>query len=71
MVEVLNRKWFAGKWIEWIIKAVQGGRVAVNLNGEHGDYFRSYKGLRQGDMLSPLLFNLAGDALDVILSVAK
>jgi hypothetical protein len=45
--EVMIRIGFCERWIEWILKAVCGGRVAVNLNGELGHYFRSYKGLRQ------------------------
>jgi hypothetical protein len=42
----MRRKGFSDIWIEWIMKAVCGGKVAVNLNGELGHYFRSYKGLR-------------------------
>jgi len=31
---------------------VCGGREAVNLNGERGEFFRSYEGKRQRDPLS-------------------
>jgi hypothetical protein len=32
--EVLRRRNFDEKWTDWIMRDVQGGRVAVNLNGE-------------------------------------
>jgi hypothetical protein len=48
-------------------QVVCGGRVGINLNGEPGEYFGTYKGLRQGDPLSLLLFNLVADALATIL----
>lgn len=44
--EVMIKKGFCEMWIQCVMKAVCGGRVAVNLNGELAKYFRSYKGLR-------------------------
>lgn len=49
----------------------QRGRVCININGENGPHFKTHMSLRQGDPLSPLLFNLAADALDHILNKAK
>ena len=68
--EVLIRKGFFQTWVDWMMKAINGGRVAINVNGERGEFFRSHKGLRQGDPLSPLLFNLIGDAFLAMLNSA-
>jgi hypothetical protein len=46
LMEVLERKRFPLKWIEWVQQALTGGRVGTNLNGEFGNYFRTFKGLR-------------------------
>lgn len=48
----------------------QGGRVCVNVNGERSDYFKTFRGLPQGDPLSPLLFNIVADVLGVLLDKA-
>jgi hypothetical protein len=46
MIEVLERKKFPAKWIEWIQQVVSGGKVGINLNGEPSNFFRTFKGLR-------------------------
>lgn len=71
LFEFLSRKGFPKKWINWVKACVMRGRVCVNINGERSDFFRTYRGLRQGDPLSPLLFNLVSDALAAIFDNAK
>jgi hypothetical protein len=71
MLEVLRKKNFPGKWIEWTKQIVEGGKVGININGNPGSFFDTHKGLKQGDPLSPLLFNLVSDVLATMLENAK
>jgi hypothetical protein len=43
-----------GKWF-------RGGSICIRINDENSIYFKPGKDLRQGDPLSPLLFNLVAD----------
>jgi hypothetical protein len=45
--------------------------VGININGNHGSFFNTHKGLRQGDPLSTLLFNLVSDVLGTMLDKAR
>ena len=54
---------FCDTWINWIKDVVTGGTVCVKLNNVEGPYFVSHKGVRQGDPLSPILFNFVADCL--------
>uniref|UniRef100_J3N0S4 CCHC-type domain-containing protein n=1 Tax=Oryza brachyantha TaxID=4533 RepID=J3N0S4_ORYBR len=71
LFEVLKRKGFSDNWIGWIKSCVTGGKVCVNINGNRSQFFGTSRGLRQGDPLSPLLFNLVGDALARMFELAK
>jgi hypothetical protein len=71
LVEVLKQKNFPEIWIRWIKQCVEGSKVGIKINGNHGNFFNTHKGLRQGDPLSPLLFNLVSDALGTMLDKAR
>jgi hypothetical protein len=43
----------------------------VKVNGVAGGYFKSGKGVRQGDPLSPLLFNLDAHSLAKMIHKAQ
>ena len=71
LLQTLQLKGFSPKWIEWIKSFISGGSVAINVNDEIGPYFQTKKGFRQGDPLSPILFNIVADMLTLLINRAK
>jgi hypothetical protein len=69
--EVLLIKGFEPAFVHRLMQLVSGGQTAISINGEIGPYFRNKRGVRQGDPISPLLFNFVADALAAILDRAK
>ena len=59
------------KWIEWIKSFISDGSVAINVNDEIGPFFQTKKELRQGDPLSPILFNIVADMLTLLITEPK
>ena len=68
--KMLKLKNFPDKWCDWVMETMRGGHVGIKVNDEIGPYFKTFKGLRQGDAMSPLLFDIAADALAFIMSNA-
>ncbi|KAG1049853.1 hypothetical protein G6F43_007845 [Rhizopus delemar] len=50
---------FPAQFIKCISKLFFGNQVSININGFFTDPINQQRGLRQGDPLSPLLFNIA------------
>ena len=61
-------KGFTPRWCKWIESIVSGGNVGIKINEKMENFFQTKKGLRQGDPLSSVLFNLVTDMLAVFIS---
>jgi hypothetical protein len=71
LFECLHMRGFSDMWCEWIKQVVSGGTVSIKLNNSCGPYIKSFKGVRQGDPLPPILFNFAADCLTRMLLKAQ
>jgi hypothetical protein len=67
---VLLRKGFYAGVVHRLMQLVSGGQTAISINGEVGPFLRNKRGVRQGDPISPLLFDFMADALSALLDAA-
>lgn len=65
--DILKAMNFGSKWIDWLRNLFESSRISVLVNGAPTEEFNPSRGLRQGDPLSPLLFNLVGEGLSSLL----
>jgi hypothetical protein len=69
--QVLIMKGFSNTFYSWIQQVVSKGSISIKVNDEYGHIFQIRKGVRQGDPLSPILFNIVVDMLAILINRAK
>ncbi|KAL4285443.1 hypothetical protein GQ457_16G011680 [Hibiscus cannabinus] len=67
LIMVMRMCGFGEKWCGWVLQCISTVKISVLVNGVPTESFPISRGLRQGCSLSPLLFNLVGEALNQML----
>ena len=70
IIQVMRHLGFPERWLTWVQTILSSGSSAVLLNGVPGKFFKCKRGVRQGDPLSPLLFVLAAELLQILVNRA-
>jgi hypothetical protein len=69
--QTLRMKGFSPEWHTSINVFMSVVSVAIRVNVDTSCYFQTRKGLRQGDPLSPMLFNIVAHMLAILIERAK
>ncbi|GJS63255.1 RNA-directed DNA polymerase, eukaryota, reverse transcriptase zinc-binding domain protein [Tanacetum coccineum] len=60
-------KGFQGRMVKWIMTCIASLKFTICVNGERCGYFKGGRGLRQGDLISPYIFTLVMEMLNLLL----
>ncbi|XP_071727978.1 uncharacterized protein [Rutidosis leptorrhynchoides] len=69
-LEVMKSVGFGDKCRKWILSWLTSASISILINGSPSHEFSIGRGVRQGDQLSPFLFILAAEGLNILTKVA-
>ncbi|XP_071695543.1 uncharacterized mitochondrial protein AtMg01250-like [Rutidosis leptorrhynchoides] len=70
LLKVMKCMDFGCKWIKWIFSCLKSGSISILVNGSPINEFKLGRGVRQGDPLSPFLFILAAEGMNILTKAA-
>ncbi|XP_035843169.1 uncharacterized protein LOC110887759 [Helianthus annuus] len=70
VIGILEKMGFPLRWCAWIKGILSSARASVLVNGSPTFDFPCFKGMRQGDPLSPFLFLIVMEALSFLINKA-
>ena len=68
ILQVMKCMGFNEKWLRWVKTILSTDTSQILLNGVPGKQFHCRRGVRQGDPLSPLLYMLGSELLQVVVN---
>lgn len=70
LLDVMECMGFGEKWRKWVAICLRSSSISVLVNGSPTGEFHLERGARQGDPLSPFLFIIAAEGLNVLVQEA-
>ncbi|KAL6525382.1 hypothetical protein OROHE_015689 [Orobanche hederae] len=70
LLTLMERMNFPGKWRKWVRECISTASANVLVNGSPSVEFQLERGVRQGDPLSPFLFLIATEGLNLLMNRA-
>ncbi|GJQ98345.1 putative ribonuclease H protein [Tanacetum coccineum] len=67
LMEIMDRMGFGSRWRKWVLACLRSTSISILVNRSPTNEFYKGRGVRQGDPLSPFLFILVTEGLNVLL----